>query len=657
MPHCWNAQAVSLTFPTGFKFSYSGDCRPSQNFVKIGKGSTVLLHEATFDDELQGDAEAKKHSTTSEAIGVGLAMGARRVILTHFSQRYQKIPIMDKLGLKHVKLETAEENAESDIPVGTEVESLPTPEDIVMQDREEVKEVARSSGSPNVTQESVHIGEPQVEATEFTGSQSRRKTSGMYSRRNSQSESEVFIAPEAAKHMKVCVAFDYMRIKVKEIAHMEKFTPALLELYQQDEEADNIANLQQEPEKAEKKKKRKDESDDESSKGNIKKSNEEIHRGKSNRQIRKEQRRTNNPEKDKGGGKQNSGVSNTATMRPSLSLLPLLPFEDQDKWWFVNISRGESRSDSRRRHRRIGLHLAALKETNKQYCDFIRIYNSINISTAYTTLAILGEIGFRNHATTSKLYDVEDKSTRTLMWRNQVAPNDELVENNASALAEKAPAIERLDESQMKNSTGKSTPWESMRERRLKMASRKSRRDINGKPSIQKQWIHKAFQKYRGTSPVYQNRVAPASSVPLTPRLSMSEIGVEQPHIEEQPPTPVHSTAVRSGARIRVGGGPNGRIIHINNLNSLSPIDEAAQAISTSPTKPEMQRHILPSKKPKEKPLSPMAAFPSRSRTTSKRVRRVRSHLQPNWDLTLENVANEVEGDFREAKHTALHKV
>lgn len=82
--HCNGAQALSLTFPNGFRFSYSGDCRPSKTFAEIGKGSTVLLHEATFDDELQVDAEAKKHSTTSEALAVGMAMGARRVVLTHF---------------------------------------------------------------------------------------------------------------------------------------------------------------------------------------------------------------------------------------------------------------------------------------------------------------------------------------------------------------------------------------------------------------------------------------------------------------------------------------------------------------------------------------------------------------------------------------------
>jgi ribonuclease Z len=93
--HCHGALATVFTWPSGLKIAYSGDCRPSDGFVKIGQGTTVLIHESTFDDELQGDAIAKKHSTMGEAIGVGRKMGARRIMLTHFSQRYQKLPIME----------------------------------------------------------------------------------------------------------------------------------------------------------------------------------------------------------------------------------------------------------------------------------------------------------------------------------------------------------------------------------------------------------------------------------------------------------------------------------------------------------------------------------------------------------------------------------
>jgi ribonuclease Z len=93
--HCNGAMATVFNFPNGFKVAYSGDCRPSKTFAELGYGATLLIHEATFDDELRGDALLKKHSTTSEALGIGKQMNARRILLTHFSQRYQKIPVMD----------------------------------------------------------------------------------------------------------------------------------------------------------------------------------------------------------------------------------------------------------------------------------------------------------------------------------------------------------------------------------------------------------------------------------------------------------------------------------------------------------------------------------------------------------------------------------
>jgi hypothetical protein len=41
--------------------------------------------------------------------------------------------------------------------------------------------------------------------------------------------------------MKVGVAFDYMRVRVRDIIHLEKFNPAMRELYKQEEEEDGKA--------------------------------------------------------------------------------------------------------------------------------------------------------------------------------------------------------------------------------------------------------------------------------------------------------------------------------------------------------------------------------------------------------------------------------
>jgi ribonuclease Z len=74
------------------KMVYSGDTRPCAELIRAGYGADLLIHEATFDDTRGEDAVAKRHSTVSEAIEVGMRMNARRTVLTHFSQRYPKMP-------------------------------------------------------------------------------------------------------------------------------------------------------------------------------------------------------------------------------------------------------------------------------------------------------------------------------------------------------------------------------------------------------------------------------------------------------------------------------------------------------------------------------------------------------------------------------------
>jgi len=90
--HCQSSFTTAITFTSDFKLAYSGDTRPTQSFVEIGQGATLLVHEATFDDELLDEAIAKKHSTIREAIKSGTDMGARKMALVHFSQRYPKSP-------------------------------------------------------------------------------------------------------------------------------------------------------------------------------------------------------------------------------------------------------------------------------------------------------------------------------------------------------------------------------------------------------------------------------------------------------------------------------------------------------------------------------------------------------------------------------------
>ncbi|XP_062188934.1 tRNase Z TRZ3, mitochondrial-like [Phragmites australis] len=84
----------------GWKVVYSGDTRPCAALIDASRDATVLIHEATFEDSMKDEAIARNHSTTKEAIEVGTSAGAYRTILTHFSQRYPKIPVIDEVDME-----------------------------------------------------------------------------------------------------------------------------------------------------------------------------------------------------------------------------------------------------------------------------------------------------------------------------------------------------------------------------------------------------------------------------------------------------------------------------------------------------------------------------------------------------------------------------
>ncbi|XP_056609441.1 zinc phosphodiesterase ELAC protein 2-like [Triplophysa dalaica] len=91
--HCKNAFACSLTHQSGWQLVFSGDTMPCEALTNIGKNATLLIHEATLEDGMEEEALEKRHSTTSQAIDIGMKMNAEFIVLNHFSQRYAKIPL------------------------------------------------------------------------------------------------------------------------------------------------------------------------------------------------------------------------------------------------------------------------------------------------------------------------------------------------------------------------------------------------------------------------------------------------------------------------------------------------------------------------------------------------------------------------------------
>lgn len=45
--------------------------------MQAARGASLLIHEATFEDDKAEDAERKRHSTTGDALGVAKKVGGR----------------------------------------------------------------------------------------------------------------------------------------------------------------------------------------------------------------------------------------------------------------------------------------------------------------------------------------------------------------------------------------------------------------------------------------------------------------------------------------------------------------------------------------------------------------------------------------------------
>ena len=75
----------------------------------LGNVTTNMPMQATFESsrndatgelEFEQEALTKRHSMTHEAVQTGEQAGAYRTVLTHFSQRYPKIPVVDSTFLE-----------------------------------------------------------------------------------------------------------------------------------------------------------------------------------------------------------------------------------------------------------------------------------------------------------------------------------------------------------------------------------------------------------------------------------------------------------------------------------------------------------------------------------------------------------------------------
>ncbi len=80
----------------GKKIGISGDTRPTQRLEEFFGRCDCLVFDSTFSGELEEKAKSTGHSTSSEAATLAKNAGVKKLILTHFSARYDDESVLQE---------------------------------------------------------------------------------------------------------------------------------------------------------------------------------------------------------------------------------------------------------------------------------------------------------------------------------------------------------------------------------------------------------------------------------------------------------------------------------------------------------------------------------------------------------------------------------
>jgi ribonuclease Z len=102
----------------GRKVVYTGDTRPFEGLADFAAEADLLIHDATLDDDLAERAYEDGHSTPSQAAENAKKAGAKRLVLTHISARYEDPKVLLKNAKKIFRnTSVAEDFMEIEIPL------------------------------------------------------------------------------------------------------------------------------------------------------------------------------------------------------------------------------------------------------------------------------------------------------------------------------------------------------------------------------------------------------------------------------------------------------------------------------------------------------------------------------------------------------------
>ena len=101
----------------GRRIAYCTDTRPCRATAELARGADVLVHEATYGDDMAAEAGERGHSTAAEAARVAAEAGVQRLVLTHISPRYaDAAPLLAEARAIFANTELAADFLELEVP-------------------------------------------------------------------------------------------------------------------------------------------------------------------------------------------------------------------------------------------------------------------------------------------------------------------------------------------------------------------------------------------------------------------------------------------------------------------------------------------------------------------------------------------------------------
>ena len=92
-----NERKAARNLPSPRSYAYCSDTAYSEDIIPFIQGTGLLYHEATFLHEMAATAREKFHSTALEAGTIALKAGVKKLLIGHFSARYDDVqPLLEE---------------------------------------------------------------------------------------------------------------------------------------------------------------------------------------------------------------------------------------------------------------------------------------------------------------------------------------------------------------------------------------------------------------------------------------------------------------------------------------------------------------------------------------------------------------------------------